>query len=147
MTNEKKKIIARKKKIEFRQAFRFFIDTSSEFWRLIAWTKNKNHKSRKVFQIFALTRRNATDVVLEKIEDFSFKIEMLHQHFFLTRQRRILMICKRSIITLSSRNWRQTFKKTKSSKSSNVANWTTFQNLTTFQTKFWKFFARRSCSR
>jgi hypothetical protein len=81
-TNEKKKIIARKKKIEFRQAFRFLIDTSSEFWRLIVWAKNKNHKSRKVFKIFALTRRNAIDVVLETIEDFSFKIEMLHQHFF-----------------------------------------------------------------
>jgi hypothetical protein len=71
-----------KKKIEFRQAFRFFIDTSFEFWRLIVWTKNKNHKSRKVFKILALTRKNAFDVILETIEDFLFKIEMLHQHFF-----------------------------------------------------------------
>jgi hypothetical protein len=29
-----------------------------------------------------LTRKNAINVVFEKIEDFSFKIEMLHQHFF-----------------------------------------------------------------
>jgi hypothetical protein len=81
-TNEKKKIIARKKKIEFRQAFRSFIDTSFEFWRLIAWAKNKNHKSKEVSKIFVLTRKNTTDDVIETIEDFSFKIEMLHQHFF-----------------------------------------------------------------
>ncbi len=81
-TNEKKKIIARKKKIEFRQAFRFLIDTSFELWRLVVWTKNKNHKSREISKIFALTRRNAFDVILETIEDFLFKTEMLHQHFF-----------------------------------------------------------------
>jgi hypothetical protein len=81
-TDEKKKIIARKKKIEFRQAFRFFIDTSFKLWHLIVWTKNKNHKSRKISKIFVLTRRNAFDVILEMIEDFLFKIEMLHQHFF-----------------------------------------------------------------
>ncbi len=80
--NEKKKIIARKKKIEFRQAFRFFIDTSFELWRLVLWAKNKNHKSKDVSKILALTRRNASDVILETIEDFLFKIEMLHQHFF-----------------------------------------------------------------
>jgi hypothetical protein len=45
--------------------------------------KNKNHKSRKVFKILALTRRNAIDVILEIIKDFSFKIKMLHHHFFL----------------------------------------------------------------
>jgi hypothetical protein len=81
-TNEKKKIIARKKKIEFRQAFQSLIDTSFELWRLIVWAKNKNHKSKEVSKIFALTRKDATDVVLETIKDFSFKIEMLHQHFF-----------------------------------------------------------------
>jgi hypothetical protein len=43
----------------------------------------KNHKSRKNFKIFVLTWRNVIDVVLEMIENFSFKIEMLHQHFFL----------------------------------------------------------------
>jgi hypothetical protein len=79
----KKKRSSHEKKIEFRQVFRLFIDTSFKFWRLVAWTKNKNHKSRKVFKIFVLTRRNAIDVVLETIKDFSFKIKMLHQHFFL----------------------------------------------------------------
>ncbi len=71
----------KKKKFEFRQMFRFFIDTSSKLWRLIVWAKNKNHKSRKIFKIFVLTRKNAIDAIFETIEDFSFKIEMLH-HFF-----------------------------------------------------------------
>jgi hypothetical protein len=78
----KKKIIARKKKIEFRQIFKSFIDSLSRFWCLIVWAKNKNHKSRKIFKISALTEKNAIKVVLEMIEDFAFKTKMLHKHFF-----------------------------------------------------------------
>jgi single-stranded DNA-specific DHH superfamily exonuclease len=81
-TNEKKKIIAREKKIEFRQIFRFFIDSSSKLWRLIVWAKNRSHKSREISKISALTKRNAVEVVLETIEDFAFKTKMLHKHFF-----------------------------------------------------------------
>ncbi len=81
-TNEKKKIIARKKKIEFRQTFRFLINSSSRFWRLIVWAKNRNHKSREISKISALTERNAVEIVLETIEDFAFKTKMLHKHFF-----------------------------------------------------------------
>ncbi len=103
-TNEKKKIIARKKKIEFRQAFRFFIDTSFELWRLVVWAKNKNHKSKEVSKIFALTRKNAFDVILETIEDFYSKLKCCINIFFQTRRRRILMICKSSIIAFSSKS-------------------------------------------
>jgi hypothetical protein len=71
-----------KKKIEFRQTFRFFINSSSRFWRLIVWAKNRNHKSRKIFKISALTKRNTVEIVLETIEDFAFKTKMLHKHFF-----------------------------------------------------------------
>ncbi len=81
-TNEKKKIIARKKKIEFRQIFRFFIDTSTKLWRLIVWAKNRSHKSREIFNISTLTEKNAIEDVLEKIKDFAFKTKMLHKHFF-----------------------------------------------------------------
>jgi hypothetical protein len=81
-TNEKKKIIAREKKIEFRQTFRFFINSSSRLWRLIVWAKNRNHKSKEIFKISALTERNAVEIVLETIEDFAFKTKMLHKHFF-----------------------------------------------------------------
>jgi hypothetical protein len=81
-TNEKKKTIAREKKIEFRQTFRFFINSSSRFWRLIVWTKNRNHKSREISKISALTEKNAIEVVLETIEDVAFKTKMLHKHFF-----------------------------------------------------------------
>ncbi len=135
-TNEKKKIIARKKKIEFRQEFRFFIDTSFEFWRLIVWAKNKNHKSKEVFKIFALTRKNEFDVIHETIEDFLFKIEMLHQYFFSDTT-------KTNLNDLSKFNYRVfveksiiNIQKTKLCKSSNVANRTMLQNLTTSQIKF-----------
>jgi hypothetical protein len=72
----------KKKKIEFRQMCRFFIDSSSRFWRLIAWAKNKNHKSKEISKILVLTRKNAIETIFKTIEDFSFKIEMLHHHFF-----------------------------------------------------------------
>ncbi len=126
-TNEKKKIIARKKKIEFRQAFRFFIDTSFKLWRLIVWAKNKNHKSRKVSKIFALTKRNASDVILETIEDFSFKIEMLHQHFFLNTTKTNLndlqefnyrVFVEKSIINIQENEIMQIIKRCKSNNAS-----------------------------
>jgi hypothetical protein len=60
-----------------------FIDSSSRLWRLIVWAKNRNHKSRKIFKISILTKRNAIEIVLETIEDFAFKAKMLHKHFFL----------------------------------------------------------------
>jgi hypothetical protein len=122
-TNEKKKIIARKKKIEFRQAFRFFIDTSFEFWRLIVWTKNKNHKSKEVFKIFALTKRNAFHVILETIEDLLFKIEMLHQHFFSNTTKTNLndlkkfnyrVVVEKSIINIQENKIMQIIKRCKS---------------------------------
>jgi hypothetical protein len=130
----KKKIIARKKKIEFRQVFRFFINTSFEFWRLIVWAKNKNHKSRKVFKIFALTKRNAFDVILETIEDFLFKIEMLHQHFFLNMTKTNLndlqkfnyrVFVEKSIINIQKNEIMQIIKRCKSnnvSKFNDISN-------------------------
>jgi hypothetical protein len=82
-TNEKKKLITREKKIKFRQTFKFFINSSSKFWRLIVWAKNRNHKSRKIFKISILTKKNAIEIVFETIENFAFKSKMLHKHFFL----------------------------------------------------------------
>jgi hypothetical protein len=126
-TDEKKKIIARKKKIEFRQVFRSFIDTSFKFWRLIVWAKNKNHKSRKVFKIFVLTQKDATDVVLETIEDFSFKIEMLHQHFFSDTTKTNLndlqkfnyrVFVEKSRISIQKNKIKQTIKRCKSNNAS-----------------------------
>jgi hypothetical protein len=81
-TNEKKKIIARKKKIKYRQTFKSFINSSTRFWRLIVWAKNRNHKSKEIFKISTLTKRNTIEIVLETIEDFAFKTKMLHKHFF-----------------------------------------------------------------
>jgi hypothetical protein len=81
-TTEKKKIIAREKKLEFRQIFRSLIDSSTRLWRLVAWAKNRSHKSREIFKISALTEKNAIENVLETIQDFAFKTKMLHKHFF-----------------------------------------------------------------
>ncbi len=141
-TNEKKKIIAREKKIEFRQVFKSLFDSSTEFWRLIVWANNKSHKSKEIFKISALTERNAVEIVLVTIEDFAFKTKMLHRHFFQTRQKRIFLICKRSFIAQLSRRRKRAFKRMKSSKSLNAANQTTFSSLTIFRTKFWKFCAQ-----
>jgi hypothetical protein len=140
--NEKKKTIAKEKKIEFRQIFRSFINSSSRFWCLIVWAKNRNHKSRKIFKISALTEKNAVEIVLETIEDFAFKTKMLHKHFFQTRQKRICLICKLSFIAQLSQRRNRAFKRTKLNKLLNVANQTTSQNLTTFRIKFWKFSAQ-----
>jgi hypothetical protein len=82
ITNEKKKIITREKKIEFRQVFKSLFDSSTKLWRLIIWAKNKNHKSRKIFKISTLTEKDAIEIVLVTIEDFAFKTKMLHRDFF-----------------------------------------------------------------
>jgi hypothetical protein len=78
----KKKIIAQEKKIEFRQIFKSFIDSSTEFWRLIVWAKNRNHKSKEIFKISTLTKKNAIEIDLITIENFAFKTKMLHRHCF-----------------------------------------------------------------
>jgi hypothetical protein len=141
-TNEKKKTIAREKKIKFRQTFRFFINSSSKLWRLIVWAKNRNHKSKEIFKISALTKKNAVEIVLETIEDFAFKTKMLIKTFFQTRQKWICLIYKFSFIAQLLQRRNRAFKRTKSNKLSNVVNQTTLQNLTTFRTKFWKFCAQ-----
>jgi hypothetical protein len=82
-SNERKeKNNCTKKKIEFRQTFKSFINSSSRFWRLIVWAKNRNHKSREIFKISILTKKNAVEIVLKTIKDFAFKTKMLHKHFF-----------------------------------------------------------------
>jgi hypothetical protein len=53
-----------------------------QFWCLIVKTKKKSHKSKKIFKISVLTKKNTIEIVLETIEDFAFKTKMLHKHFF-----------------------------------------------------------------
>jgi hypothetical protein len=81
-SNEKKRIIAKKKKIEFRQVFRTICDSSTNFWRLIRWTRIRNHKSKDTSKILDLLRRNIENNVLEITIDFEFKTRLLSNLFF-----------------------------------------------------------------
>jgi hypothetical protein len=82
VSNEKKKIINKKKRIKFRRVFRIICDTSSRLWRLARWAKSKNHRSRKISKIFDLIRRNQNDNVLEYTKNFDFKTRFLIKLFF-----------------------------------------------------------------
>ncbi len=81
-SNEKKRIIARKKKIEFRQVFRTICDSSSNLWRLIRWARTRNHKSRNTSKISDFSRRDAENNAFEMTTYFEFKIRLLSNLFF-----------------------------------------------------------------
>jgi hypothetical protein len=80
--NEKKRIIARKKKIEFKQIFRIVCDSSSNLWRLTRWARVRSHKSRKTSKISNFSKRNAENNVFEMTTNFEFKIKLLSNFFF-----------------------------------------------------------------
>jgi hypothetical protein len=81
-SNEKKRIIAKKKKIEFRQIFCIICDSSSNFWRLARWARIRNHKSRNTSKISNLSRRDAKNNAFEVTTNFEFKIRFLSNLFF-----------------------------------------------------------------
>jgi hypothetical protein len=81
-SNEKKRIIARKKKIEFRQVFHIICDSSSNLWRLIRWARTRNHKSKDTSKISNLSRRDAESSALEVTTNFEFKTRFLSNLFF-----------------------------------------------------------------
>ncbi len=81
-SNEKKRIIARKKKIEFRQVFRTICDSSTNLWRLARWARTRSHKSKDTSKIFDFSRRNIENNVLEITTDFEFKTRFLSDLFF-----------------------------------------------------------------
>jgi hypothetical protein len=81
-SNEKKRIIAKKKKIEFKQVFRTICDSSSSLWRLIRWTRTRSHKSRNTSKISDLSRRDAENNAFEVTTNFEFKIRLLSNLFF-----------------------------------------------------------------
>jgi hypothetical protein len=80
--NEKKRIIAKKKKIEFRQVFRTICDSSSNLWRLIRWARIRSHKSRNTSKISDFSRRDAENNALEVTTNFEFKTRLLSNLFF-----------------------------------------------------------------
>ncbi len=82
VSNEKKKIINKKKKMKFRRVFQAICDTSSRLWRLARWAKFKSHRLREVSKISDLIRRNQKDNVLKCANDFDFKTRFLIELFF-----------------------------------------------------------------
>ncbi len=82
VSNEKKKIINKKKKMKFRRVFRVICDISSRLWRLVRWTKFKSHRLKKISKISDLIRRDQNDNVLECVNDFNIKIKLLIKFFF-----------------------------------------------------------------
>ncbi len=89
VSNEKKKIINKKKKMKFRRVFRAICDSSSRIWRFARWAKSKSHRSREISKILDLIRRNQKNNVLECVNDFDFKTKLLIEFFFLIRLMRI----------------------------------------------------------
>jgi predicted RNA binding protein with dsRBD fold (UPF0201 family) len=82
VSNEKKKIINKKKKMKFRRIFRIICNISSRFWRLVRWAKFKSHRLKEISKIFDLIRRNQKNNVLECVNDFNFKTKLLIELFF-----------------------------------------------------------------
>ncbi len=138
-SNEKKRIIAKKKKIEFKQIFRIICDSSSSLWRLIRWARTRNHKSKNTSKISNFSRRDAKNNVFEMTTNFEFKIRFLSNFFFQTRSRLISSTCR--ILIISTSFWNRHFlsRKMKFDKRSNDANRIIFSNLTTFSIAFSKY--------
>jgi hypothetical protein len=82
VSNEKKKIINKKKKMKFRRIFRIICDTSSKLWRFVCWAKFKSYRSREISKISDLMRRNQNDNVLKYAKNFNFKTRFLIEFFF-----------------------------------------------------------------
>jgi hypothetical protein len=82
VSNEKRKIINKKKKMKFRRVFRVICDISSRFWRFVREAKSKSHRLKKISKIFNLICRNQNDIVLERINNFNIKTRFLTKFFF-----------------------------------------------------------------
>ncbi len=82
VSNEKKKIINKEKKIKFRWIFRVICNILSRLWRFVRWAKSKSHRLKEVSKISDLIRRNQKDNVLECVNDFDFKTKLLIELFF-----------------------------------------------------------------
>jgi hypothetical protein len=139
-SNEKKRIIAKKKKIEFRQVFRIICDSSSSLWRLTRWARTRSHKSKDTSKISNFSRRNAESNAFEVITNFEFKIRFLSNLFFSNTIEidlidmsnfNYLNVILKSSLFITKDEIRQTIKRCKSNNAS---------NLTTFSIAFSKYF-------
>jgi hypothetical protein len=89
VSNEKKKIINKEKKMKFRRVFRVICNISSSFWRFVRWTKSKNYRLREVSKIFDLIRRNQKIMFLSALIISISRRDFWSSFFFLIRLMRI----------------------------------------------------------
>jgi hypothetical protein len=78
INDRKQKIIQKTKRANFRQEIEKMIETLTNLWRLVKWTKNKNHQSREMLKMFILRFNDLT------IETFDEKTKMFKSVFFST---------------------------------------------------------------
>jgi wyosine [tRNA(Phe)-imidazoG37] synthetase (radical SAM superfamily) len=78
INDRKQKIIQKIKRVNFRQKIEKIVETFTSLWRLVKWTKNKNHQMREVFKMLILKFNDLTT------ETFDEKAQMFKSVFFST---------------------------------------------------------------
>jgi hypothetical protein len=68
--------------MKFRRVFRVIWNISLRLWRFVYWAKSKSYSLREILKICDLIRRNQNDNVLERINNFNFKMRLLIEFFF-----------------------------------------------------------------
>jgi hypothetical protein len=78
----KKKIIVKKKKLEFKKIFEKFTTQTASLWRLVRWAKSQSHRSKKIFKVSNLIQKNNLKKITRVIKSFENKANMLTKQFF-----------------------------------------------------------------
>jgi hypothetical protein len=78
INDRKQKIIQKTKRVNFRQKIEKIVEKFTSLWRLVKWTKNKNHQLREMFKMLTLKFNDLS------IETFDEKAKMFKSVFFST---------------------------------------------------------------
>ncbi len=134
VSNIKKKIIAKKKKLKFKKIFEIFTNQSTILWRLVRWARIKSHQLKKISKMSNLMQRDANDNIINIVSNFDEKTNMLIKQFFSNTKQidfsdtfayRYFSVIFESKKIISKDEIRQTIKKSKSdnaSKSNEIFN-------------------------
>ncbi len=134
VSNVKKKIIAKKKKLKFKKTFEILTNQLTTFWRLARWARIKNHQLKKISKMSNLTQRDANDNIIRIASNFDEKTNMLIEQFFSSTKQvdlsdtlayRYFNVVFESKRIISEDEIRQTIKRSKSdnaSKSNEILN-------------------------
>ncbi len=78
----KKKVIVKKKKLEFRKIFEKLTAQTASLWRLVRWAKSQSHRSKKIFKVSNLIQKNSLEETTRIVKNFENKAIMLTKQFF-----------------------------------------------------------------